>query len=385
MQSRLEVAHNLTVRRDLAVTPAHPFYLCVVPFPIAMQRLATQGISDPRFTRPGEVVRWLGAVQAQDYLGGLWAVGLRMQKGTEAAVELALARRSIVRTWPMRGTLHFVAAEDARWMLELLTPRIMARNEKRLKNEFGIDAGVLTAARKVLIKALRDGCRLTRDALYQVLDDAGIETADSRGLHIIGVLAQERLICFGSREGKQQTFALFEEWLPDARSLPRDQALAELARRYFTGHGPATLQDFVWWTGLTVKDAKAALALAQPLEETTVDGRSYWSGAEFPARATSQACLLPAWDEFTVGYQDRSQLVDPAHRDRVDPRYGILNPAIAIGAQIVGTWKRTRTPEQVIVKPAPFAPLNRIEKQKLTPAVRRFGLFLGLPAVLARG
>ena len=348
------------------------------------RRLATQGVSDPHFRRPVDVVKSLGAVQAQDYLGALWAIGLRMAKGTEADVERAIANRSIVRSWPMRRTLHFVAAADLRWMLALLGPRSMRLLEKWLKDHFSIDAAVLRASRKAAIAALRDGRCLTRDVLYQRFDDAGIETADGRGLHLVWALANEGLLCFAAREGKQQAFTLLEEWLPDTHVLPRDEALATLAHRYFSGHGPATHRDFAWWSGLTAADAKRGLEAAQPglkLEAGSWMLASDDSSLKRPA--SSRVVLLPAWDEYTVGYADRSALVDAAHLRKLDPRYGVLNAVMVRDGRVFGSWKRVIRPGQVLIKPEPFARLVKAEQKALGPAIRRYGVFLGLPAAVA--
>jgi hypothetical protein len=229
---------------------------------IAHRRLYNHRIAGARCDKPDDVVRWMGLIQAQDYLGALWAVGLRTRGATEAGIEQALVDRSIVRTWPARGTLHFVAAEDVRWILELLAPRLIARTSGRYR-QLALDEATFARSREVLIRALEGGKRLSRDAMYQVLESAHISTAGQRGIHILGRLAQEGLLCFGARDGKQQTFMLLAEWVPAAKSKTRDEALAELARRYFTSHGPATLQDFVWWSGLTTLDAKAGLEMAK--------------------------------------------------------------------------------------------------------------------------
>lgn len=352
---------------------------------ILARRMATQGISQPRFRTPRDVVASLGCVQAQDYLGGLWAVGLRAAGATQETVERAISDRAIVRSWPMRGTLHFTAGADLRWILELCAPRVLRLAQKRLKNTFGIDAKLLAAARKTTIKALRDGKALRRDELYQWWEDHGIACDESRGLHLLFSLANEGLVCFGGRQGKQPTIVLLEEWLPQAKSLPRDESLGRLAGLYFSGHGPATLRDFVWWSGLTVKEAAQALELAQPLEQEVMDGHTFWWTGDPPEPArTSLSFLLPAWDEYTVGYRDRATLVHAAHAERVDPRYGVLNPALLNGQGLVfGSWKRTLTPHQAVVKPASYARLTKAEKKPLEQAVRRYGQFLGLPAVLA--
>lgn len=208
------------------------------------RRLHNQRIAGAGFKRPGEVVAWMGAVQAQDYLGALWALGLRMKTASEQVIEQAIADRTVVRTWPMRGTLHFVAPEDVRWMLALLTPRVIAGRRARYR-QLELDQKAFDRSGDVLTRALEGGRQLTRGALFKTLNSAGIATSGQRGIHILARLAQDGLLCFAAREGKQQTFALLEEWVPPARMLDRDEALAELAGRYFTSHGPATKPTIV--------------------------------------------------------------------------------------------------------------------------------------------
>jgi hypothetical protein len=283
---------------------------------IASLRLHNQRIAGATFETPGDVVAWLGSVQAQDYLGALWAVGLRMRSAVEADIEQALANRTIIRTWPMRGTLHFVAAADARWMLELLTPRVVANNAQRILRQFGLDEAVFARSKDLVVRALQDGKRLTRNATYEALDKGGVSTAGQRGLHILWRLAQDGVICFGAREGKQQTFALLDEWAPKAKRMGRDESLAELAKRYFTSHGPATLQDFTWWSGLTTADATAGLEMARrSLAQETINGQTYWLASSAPTTKGSSptAHLLPAYDEYTVAYKDRSAALYPKY------------------------------------------------------------------------
>jgi hypothetical protein len=215
---------------------------------IPQHRVASHHIGGATFHDPDEVVRWLCAVQAQDYLGALWAVGLRMrsapESATEAGVEQALADRRIVRTWPARGTLHFVAAADVRWMLGLLAARVILRSAGRYR-QLGLDEATFARSKEVLTGALAGGKQLPREALYRVLDVAGISPAGQRGIHILSRLAQEGVLCFGARQGKQQMFTLLEEWIAPAAPKTRAEALVELTRRYFTSRGPATVQDFV--------------------------------------------------------------------------------------------------------------------------------------------
>ena len=238
---------------------------------ITLERLRTQRLAGAGFSTPADVVRWFGAVQAQDYPGALWAVGLRTAGATEADVEQAVAARAIVRTWPLRGTLHFVAPEDVRWMLTHFAPRTIARAALRFR-QLELDERTFARAAAVFVKALHGGRAVSRPRLYELLERAGIATRDNRGLHILWRCAHDRLICFGAREGKQQTFALLDEWVPPARTLDRNEALGELARRYFTSHGPATLADFTWWSGLSAADARAALASARSqLQPITIE------------------------------------------------------------------------------------------------------------------
>lgn len=206
---------------------------------IPFQRLSNQYLAKNRFADPGDVVAWFGAVQAQDYLGSLWGIGLRTIDACEGAVEKAIANRKIVRTWPMRGTLHFVPAADVRWMLKLLTPRVIARSAGRYR-QLELDKRTFANSKKVFVRALEGGKQLTRTEMYKALEAAKISVAGQRGIHILGHLAQEGLICFGNRRAKQQTFVLLDEWVPENQSLNREEALAKLARCYFRSHGPAT-------------------------------------------------------------------------------------------------------------------------------------------------
>ena len=329
---------------------------------------------------------WLGAVQAQDYLGALWAVGLRMRTAVEADIEHALANKTIIRTWPMRGTLHFVAAADIRWMLELLTPRIVAGSARRLYRQAGLDEAVFARSKELFVRALRGGKQLSRGAMYEVLEAGHISTADQRGLHILGRLAQDGLICFGAREGKQQTFALLDEWAPAAKTLERDEALAELARRYFTSRGPATLQDFVWWSGLTTADARAGLEMVRPqFIQETIDGQTYWLSSCMPAAkdVSMPAYLLPAFDEYTVAYKDRGAVLNPLYAKQANSGNGIIYPTIVVDGQVVGTWKRKINKDGLAITPSPFTKLKRAETGALAEAASRYGEFLGASVVLS--
>jgi hypothetical protein len=346
---------------------------------ILVRRLDAQRLSSTTFRRPEQVVAWFGAMQAQDYLGALWAVGSRLLAPREQDVERALAERTIVRTWPMRGTLHFVAAADARWMIELLAPKPAAAATSRLRSA-GIDEAVLTRARRSLVKNLEGGRRLTRPAAYRVLERAKISTEGSRGIYVLWRLAHDGLICCGPRDGKKQTFVLFEEWLPEAKGLPREEALATLAHRYFSGHGPATLADFAWWSGLSLADARIARELAgKRIEEETLRGQRYCFVSSVRSSSASRggAHVLPAFDELLVGYTDRSAALDARHVGTVLAG-GIFNPIVVVDGRVVGTWKRLLRRREVVCSVAPFAALTAAKMRAVETALGRYAGFVGL-------
>ncbi len=351
------------------------------------RRLVNQRLVRTSFRKPEDVVAWFGAVQAQDYLGSLWAIGQRMRSATQVEVEAAEARRAIVRLWPMRGTLHFVAAADARWMTQLLAPRVLARNAARIKREVQVDAGVVARCREVIARSLEGGRRLERAELYRALEARRIRTGGSRGLHILGWLAQEGTVCLAGRSGKQHTFALLDEWLPRSVQLDREAALAELATRYFTSHGPATLKDFMWWAGLTAKDARSAAQSAQPsLAREAVEGTEYWwrepaNAARGAAAGNSRAPLvrlLPAFDEYTVAYHDRRVLAGDSRTSKMT----LLGPAVLVDGRVCGTWKRQLEPRAVRIAVKTQRRLSRTEAAALRLAARAYGDFVGHPARL---
>lgn len=347
---------------------------------IAQLRLRRQRIVGAKFDSPAEVVAWFGAIQAQDYASSLWAIGLRTRDATRAAVEQAIVERRIVRTWPMRGTLHFVAAEDARWMTGLMSPRIIAGNRARLQREFELDDAVLARCRKVLAKALRDGQPLTRSDLYATLENSGIATAKQRGNQITGRLAQEGLLCLGPRADKQPTFVLLDEWVVAHRAMDREQSLAELARRYFHSHGPATVQDFAWWSGLTLKDVRLAIQLVGPdLEQETIDDQVYLHAGDATATSEEPSApqLLPAFDEYLVAYRDRSDALEARFSRQVIGINGLFNASLVIDGRVVGTWKRSPDPTGIVIELSPFRALLKKELKALYNVARGYGDFMG--------
>jgi winged helix DNA-binding protein len=338
-------------------------------------RLANHRLAGAPFASVAEAVAWFGAVQAQDLRGALWGIGQRVRAATEADVERALADRAIVRTWPMRGTLHAVAAADVHWLVGLLAPRVLARAAGRHR-ELALDARTFATARALCERALAGGAGHTRDELYALLAAGGISCAGQRGIHILAALAMQGVLVIGAMRGKQPTFALLDEWIAPPAPRDREQLLGELARRYFTSHGPATLADFAWWTGLPLGEARRAHAIARPaLTEVTVDDAPYWHGGLRRARAGGGARLLPPYDEYTVAYRDRAAILDPAHRAQA--KNGIFSPVVLVGGRVVGTWTRELRRDRVIVHPRLFG-----GRAALGPALARYGEFVGKPAAL---
>ncbi len=352
------------------------------------RRLVNQRLAAPRSADPVEVTRWLGAVQSQEYAQSLWGLGLRTQGSTAAGVEAAIDRGAILRTWPMRGTIHLVPAEDARWMVTLLAGRPM-RMAAGTFRKIGLTEDVLARAADVVTGALRGGRQLPRKDLYALLTEAGIDCSASpnggRGNHILGYLSHTGLLCIGPVRRGQPVFVLLDEWAP----APRQPAepLAELAVRYFTSHGPATVRDFGWWSGLTQADAKRAIELAGPaLAAEDRDGELFWDG---PGRhgetaPPDGAYLLPAFDEYTVAYKDRSPLADGGPQARSDQlNSDLLNPVMLLDGRAAGLWKRVVGSKSVQISLAPYGRLGRPDRSRIAAAAERYAAFLGLPGEIS--
>jgi DNA glycosylase AlkZ-like len=350
---------------------------------IAHQRLHNQLIAHQTFEKAEDVVSRLCAVQSQDYAAAKWALGLRMQNATDELIEQAYASGAILRTHVMRPTWHFVSPTDIRWLLALTSPRVNAGNSSWYRR-FELDDALFMHSNAVLAKALQGGKQLTRAELVSVLQRASIVANNLlRFTYIIMRAELDGIICSGARRGKQFTYALLDERAPQARMLDRDEALAELARRYFTSHGPATLQDFVWWSGLTVADARTGLDMDTPhLMHEVIDGQTYWhSSSTSYAKAPSQTVyLLPNFDEYIVGYTDRSAVFDASHTQNLDARGNFLfQHTIVLNGQVVGTWKRTITKDSVLLTPNLFTTLTRSETIALIESANRYGAFLNIP------
>jgi hypothetical protein len=343
---------------------------------IARQRMLNQHIATQSFNKPADIVQYMGAVQAQDYAGAKWAVGMRLQKSSDAAIDKAMASGSIIRTHVLRPTWHFVTPADARWMIELTAPRInisAAGRHRQLK----LDSKTLKLSNDTLAGALIGKKQLMRLELQDALHKAGINTDEQRFVHILMQAELDQVICSGGRQGKQFTYALFDDRVPKGNDYTHDEAVAELVKRYFISRGPATLRDFTWWSGLTVADAKNGLeAVKDELAGVNINGLTYWMSKYQPElnNKAPLAHLLPAYDEFAVAYSGRTAIVNPKYL--TEAKYVIFAPSIVVNNQVVGTWKRIIKKNGAEVILEPFGKPNKMHTTAIEAAVKRYQRFI---------
>lgn len=349
---------------------------------IPRHRLHNQFLSHTDFTDPSQVVNCLGAVQSQDYAGGKWALGLRLKGATDAALDKAFNEGKILRTHILRPTWHFVAPEDIRWILSLSAPRVHAVNGFMYRQQ-GLERTVIKKSYGVLEKALRGNNHLTRTELGFAFEQAGIKNAEGIRLSYFMMSAElDGIICSGPRSGKQFTYALLEERAPQVKALTQEEALVELTRRYFATRGPATLYDFTWWSGLTMADAKKGIeALKSHFVSEVIDGKTYWfDGSVSPVIEKSPtAHLLPNYDEYFIGFKDRSAIGVVAKHAGIksdDPSF--LAHVIILDGQLVGGWKRTVQKQAVQIQFMLIADLTKAQMSAVDRAASEYGEFLQL-------
>jgi hypothetical protein len=343
---------------------------------IIRRRLRNQLLAGSKLTKPADVVSWFGAVQGQEYTPTKWSLGMRAPGIVDADVERAFASGEILRTHVMRQTWHLVAPADIRWILSLTGPRVVtatASYSRRLE----LDAPTLSKSYEVIARALEGGRHLTRPELGAALASAGIAASGQRLAHLMHHAELRQLVCSGPRRARQFTYALFDERVPRARAVARDAALGTLARRYFTSHGPATIRDFIWWSGLTTRDAREGVALATPrLAQETVDGKTYWfDPSTTPARVSSPFLyLLPIYDEFGIAYRDRDLFTSGARILLVDNRFDYYH-LLFIDGRLAGRWRRTENPSSLGIEVKLFKRLKPAERAALEKAATRYGKF----------
>jgi hypothetical protein len=346
---------------------------------ILWQRLRTQRLVGTPFAKAEDVVDWLVAVQSQDYAGAKWAIAQRTAGATESQLDRAFDAGAILRTHVMRPTWHFVRPTDIRWLLALTAPRvraILARDDGAL--ELGLSVRARCA--RLLEKALCDGKSLTRAEISALLGGEGIPCQGRRLAHLLAHLELDALICSGPRRGRQFTYALLEERAATAKALAQEEALALLVRRFFTSHGPATVRDCAWWSGLRMADVKLGIEAARPrLEQIAVEGTTCWFAEWSEGRSRSPvAHLLPNYDEYLIAYVDRGALVDPSLGPRSDPKL-IFSNVVMVDGRAVGTWRRGAEKGATRVQTRLRRTLDRSRQAAVHTAALRYERFLNLP------
>ncbi|GHM98712.1 hypothetical protein WSM22_02020 [Cytophagales bacterium WSM2-2] len=337
----------------------------------------------PKFETVRELVAWMGAMQAQDYAMSKWAVGVRLPGTTDKTVEDLIDEAEIVRTHVMRPTWHLVAAEDIRWMLTLTAPHIKA-SVKSMQKKIGVDEPLFKKTSKIIEKSLEGNKYLTRPELMEELKKKKITTDNLQAIHIMFDAELNNIVCNGPMRGKQFTYALMDERIPSTKVLTRDEALHTLAKKYFTSHGPATIQDFIWWSGLPTADARKGLeSIKSTITSTKISEDTFWF-PEPPSKkiATPPLLFLPAYDEFMISYKDRTASLDPKFTEQTITGNGIFKPIIVVNGKVVGIWARVVKKGTVIVEPKFFRGAQKLSKKEMEETLSSYGEFLGLEVVV---
>jgi hypothetical protein len=339
----------------------------------------------PTCASGAQVVSWFGAMQAQEIGSGLWSLGARLPGRSIEEIRQEQEDRSIIRTWPMRGTVHWVPSADAKWMLELTGVKALAGAEYRRKYH-GLEEATAHQAVDVLGNTLRERTRLTRAECLEAIAKAGISTSGQMGYHFLWYASQLGVTAIAPNVGSEQTFVLLDEWAPSPHRP--DDPLATLALRYFRSHGPTTRKDFAGWTGLTMTEAKQGIARAE-LATVSVDGVEMFCTAEslesVRDRPVDDVRVLPGFDEFLLGYKDRSMMLDDDHKQAIIPGgNGVFQPTIVRAGRVIGTWKRkSALKTKTVLTVTPLVRLNKRERVAVTRAFEPYTAYLGQPIELS--
>lgn len=342
-------------------------------------RLNSQQILNTQHSDVKEVVEWMGAIQAQDHAMAKWAIGVRLSKATDTQIESAINKGEILRTHLLRPTWHFVSADDIDWIIDLTSPQIKSLIKTR-NLQLELTETVIAKSNKIIGKLLEDGRHSTRDELIVELNKAKIQTDNNRASHLFMCAELDKIICSGSTKGSKQTFALFEKRVKKRNTLKRDEALTKLAGKYFQSHSPATLQDFIWWSGLHAKDARIALENNKSaLVSATIDSQTYWLNPKFSSLKSNNNSvhLLPAFDEILISYRNREAIISSEIHKKAVSSNGIFRPIVVVDSQVTGLWNRTIKKEKVIIETNLFWPHTKSELKHIEKACELYGDFLG--------
>jgi hypothetical protein len=328
-------------------------------------------------------VSWFGAIQAQDYSFAKWAVSLRSKNLSNSSLDQSFGEGKILRTHVLRPTWHFVTPADIRWMLQLTAPHIRVQVFHWYRS-LGLTDEVFTKTDAVLTEALKCGKQLTRSNLDELLKQSGINVGlNNLRLTFIMLHAEiEGIICSGALQGKEHTYALLDERVPKTKLLTHDGASAELTGRYFRSHGPATVKDYTWWSSLPVAEAKHGIEMVgSELRREKIGGQDSWFFAPEDVNQFSidTSYILPNFDEYIIGYSDRSAIFDESYASGLDARHSpLFQHTIVMDGRIAGTWKRTLQKSKAIVFVKPFVKLDNSKQESLRKAVTGYGRFMDL-------
>lgn len=345
-------------------------------------RLYSQQLANPIFNRPKDLVSWMGAVQAQNYNMAKWAIGIRLQSATDEIVETSFQQGEILRTHILRPTWHFIAAEDIRWMLKLSAQRIRAANESFGKN-LEITEKLYTKSNRLIEKHLKGNNHLTKQEIGNMLEKENIKIDIHRLNRFIIRAETENIICSGINKGNKQTYALLDERVPPMKELIKDEALAKLADKYFKSHSPATLEDFCWWSGLSITEARHAIDL---IKSDLVKDQYGAQKNIFIHESCNYSLFqedifhfLPSFDEYLISYKDRSAALKEKYRSKAFNNYGTFYPVILHNGQITGNWKLHRNKSGVTIETSFFENSDNIGKNLICNAERKYKQFISSP------
>ena len=353
----------------------------MTPAEILRLRLEQQYITRPFTGSAPELARHLCAMQAQDYAAAKWALGLRKPGFTDEMADAEFTNKTLIRTYSLRSTIHIMHPDDARWTISLARDRYITANAA-LHRKDGLDEKTFAKSNAIIRQALAEGEELTRDELKVLLEKKKIDCTQQRLNHILYRAGMDAILCFGKRRGKTFTYALLDDYVPAGETFPQEEALAMLAQRFVTGHGPATAQDFSWWSGYPLTACKAAfLSQKNALHKETTGELEYWMPADLPeSKPATSVKLLSGFDEYYMGFKDKSLLLDKEFSHHMSPPNGLLPYIILVNGKVAGTWRRDIKKTSVALTFQPFRPLKAAQQKSMKTAEKTFCKFLGLPS-----
>ncbi|WP_162946621.1 winged helix DNA-binding domain-containing protein [Chitinophaga barathri] len=347
---------------------------------ILQLRLEQQYITKPFTGKAPGLASHLCAMQAQDYAAAKWAMGLRMPGFTDEMADAAFADKSLIRTYSVRSTIHIVHPEDARWLIALTRDRFVSTSAS-LNRKLELDEKTLLKSTTIIRDALTGGKELTRDELKLLLEKKKINCESQRLNHMLYRAGMDQVLCFGKRRGKEFTYALLDDYVPAGKKIPQQEALSRLALRFITGHGPATAQDFSWWSGHPVTACKAAfLSHGKSLHSVTVQDQEYWMLPDIkPGKPATGIKLLSGFDEYYMGFKDKGLMLDKEFSKPMSTPNGLLPYIILLNRKVAGTWRRNIKKNIIGMEYTPFKPFTAAQQKALKEAAKPFGKFIGLP------